>query len=125
MTSEVKWQNYLNDATEALLVDDSVDNIREHYGIPYGEGDDLIGLIESINSVMTEVQPSKQFSRHLKDELMGVEHTGVVWRIRRMPARVQMAALAAILSGFLLILQRIFLADTTSSESSSAFQEES
>lgn len=125
MTSEVKWQNYLHDATDALLTGDSIDNVRENYGISYGEDDEWIDLLEDIHTVMVQVQPSQQFSGRLKDELMGVERTGVVWSIRRVPARVQMAALAAILSGFLLILQRIFLTDSVSSENPSALQEES
>jgi hypothetical protein len=123
MKSEVKWQNYLNDATDAILAGEPVDTIREHYGIHYGD-DDLIALVENINATMVSVQPSKQFSNRLKDELMGVERTGVVWQIRRLPARVQMAAMAAILSGFLIILQRIFLANNVSGKSHSALQED-
>lgn len=123
MTSEVKWQNYLNDATEAFLAGESLEEVREEYGVPYQEAHELMSLVEEINTSLTVVEPSKQFSQHLKDELMGVERTGMVWRIRRLPARVQLAALAAILSGFLLIVQRIFwMGNHTPRES--ALQEE-
>ena len=124
MTSEIKWQNYLDEATTALLAGDSIEVVREEYGIPYHEAHQLMSLVEDINTTMVEVQPSKQYTRNLKDELMGVERTSVVWRIRRMPARVQLAALAAILSGFLIILQRIFMmGNNTPAES--ALQEDS
>jgi hypothetical protein len=124
MASEVKWQNYLNDATEAFLAGESLESLREEYGIPYQEAHDLMSLVENINNTMIEVQPSKQFSRNLKDELMGLERTGMVWRIRHLPARVQLAALAAILSGFLIILQRFFLIDSDA-RSENALQEKS
>jgi len=106
MTSDVQWQNYLNEATDAILTGDDVNGIRSRYGISHKDDTELIGLIEKLNGSFEAVQPTTQFSARLKDELMGVERTGVVWRIRRLPARVQWAAIvAAILGGVLIVIQ--------------------
>lgn len=107
MTSDVQWQNYLSEATDAILTGDSVDGIRSHYdGISYTDDKELIDLIEGLDKSFPVVEPSAQFSLRLKDELIGEERTSVVWRIRRLPARVQRAAIvAALLGGVLIVFQ--------------------
>lgn len=106
MTSDVQWQNYLNDATDAILTGESVDGVRSHYGISYTDDKELINLIENLDNSFPLVEPSPQFSLLLKDELIDVERRGVVWRIRRLPARVQWAAIVtAILGGVLIVFQ--------------------
>lgn len=113
MTSEVQWQNYLNEVTDAILLGEPSENIRSRYGINYRDDVKLIDLIEQLDNSLVPVEPSKEFTNRLKDELMGVERTGVVWRIRRLPARVQWAAIvAALLGGVLIIIQRFMSASS-------------
>jgi len=108
MTSDVQWQNYLNEASDTILAGEKVDAVRARYGISYQEDQDLIELIENLDRSFVSVEPSPQFASRLKDELVGVERSSVVWRIRRLPARVQWAAIvAAILGGVLIILQQL------------------
>ncbi len=108
MTSDVQWQNYLNEATDTILAGEKVDSVRSRYGISYQDDQELIKLIENLDKSFVQVEPSTQFTNRLKEELTGVEQTGVVWRIRRLPARVQWAAVvAAILGGVLIVLQRL------------------
>jgi len=108
MTSDVQWQNYLSDATDAILADDSVESIRDRYGIQYRDDRNLIDLIEKLDHSLVAVEPSQVFANRLHDELLGVEQTGVVGRIRRLPARVQWAAIVtALLGGGLIIIQRL------------------
>jgi hypothetical protein len=111
MTSDVKMQNLVNDVTDALLTGESVDSARRKYDVSRAESDELIHLIERINRSMEKVEPSAQFSKNLKADLLGEQRTGVVGRIRTLPARVQYAAVVAIVGGFLLILQRMFFGD--------------
>ncbi|MEO1165488.1 MAG: hypothetical protein AAFV98_17010 [Chloroflexota bacterium] len=108
MTSEVQWQNYLSDITDAVFAEDDINAIRDQYGIDFREDRDLVSLIEQLNTNLQSVQPSEKFTRNLKAELLSGERTGVVWRIRRLPARVHFAAIiAASLGGVLLVIQRL------------------
>jgi len=108
MTSDVQWQNYLTDVTNAIQTHETVDAVRARYGISHKEDKDLIDLIERLDGSMRVVQPSTQFANRLKDDLLGTQRTGVVWRIRRLPARVQWAAIVtAIIGGVLIVVQRL------------------
>ena len=108
MTSEVQWQNYLSDLTDAVFAEDDVNRIRDKYGIDFREDRDFVTLIEQLNTNLRPVQPSEKFARSLKADLLSDERTGVVWRIRRLPARVHLAAIiAASLGGVLLVIQRL------------------
>ena len=108
MTSDVQWQNYLNEASDAILAGEKVDGIRARYGISYQDDRELIELIENLDNSFVPVEPSPQFANRLREDLVGAERTGVVWRIRRLPARVQWAAIvAAILGGVLIVVQRL------------------
>jgi hypothetical protein len=113
MKSDVTWQNYLDDATDTILADKPLEPIRKLHNISANEDGKLIGLIQDLNSNLVEIKPSPQFSKQLKAELMGIEQKGVVWRIRKMPARVQIAAIIAAalggLGGALLIIQGVLI----------------
>jgi hypothetical protein len=124
MTSDVKMQNLVNDVTDALLAGENIDTVRRKHDVGRGESDDLINLIERINHSMQKVEPSSEFAKSLKADLLGEQRTGVVGRIRKLPARVQYAALVAIIGGFLLLLRRMFLGDDgTVQEDSNPAQE--
>lgn len=108
MTSDVQWQNYLSEITDAVLIGDPVEDIHMTYGIAYRDDKFFIDLIEQLDDALVTVEPTKQFSNRLKNELMGIEHTGVVGHIRRLPARVQWAAIvAAAIGGVLIVIQRL------------------
>jgi hypothetical protein len=111
MKSDVTWQNYLDEATDAILADRPLEPVRKLHNMTASEDMKLITLIQDLNCNLVEMKPSPQFSRQLKAELLGVEQKGVVWRIRKMPARVQIAAIIAAalggLGGVLLIVQGV------------------
>ena len=108
MTSDVKMQNLVNEITDALLAGDNIDSVRRKHDVSRVEADELINLIERINHSMQKVEPSQQFAKSLKADLLGQPRTGVVGQIRKLPARVQYAAVVAIVGGFLLLLRRMF-----------------
>jgi hypothetical protein len=111
MKSDVTWQNYLDEATDAILANRPLEPVRKLHNMAASEDMKLIALIQDLNCNIVEMKPSPQFSRQLKAELLGIEQKGVVWRIRKMPARVQIAAIIAAalggLGGVLLIVQGI------------------
>lgn len=109
MTSDVKVQDFLATATDAIITGDAdLDDLGLEYGISIDEVASWRPLLHQLNDTLVPVQPSARFSEQLKLELMG-EETTLLWRIRRMPARVQMAAVLALLGGFALILRGRFV----------------
>ena len=117
MTADAKMRNYLADVTDALQVGDDVDVIREQHGISGQTSEEFTKLITRLNQAYVEVTPSAEFSQRLKAELLHEQKSGLVWRIRRLPARVQFAASAALLGGFMLILRRTVSGATQVDES--------
>lgn len=115
MTSDVKMQNLMSDVTDAILAGESADGVRAQYGIPRHESDELTELVISLNKAMIQVEPSVQFTRRLKADLME-QNVSVFWRLRRMPTRVRFAAVAAVLGGFALLLQRLFIGEPETPE---------
>jgi hypothetical protein len=111
MKSDVTWQNYLDDATEAIKGAKPLEPIRKLHNMNPSEDARMIGLIQDLNANLVEMKPSAQFARQLKSDLLGIEEKGLVPRIRKMPARVQIAAVIAAalggLGGVLLIIQGI------------------
>jgi hypothetical protein len=111
MKSDVTWQNYLDDATETIKADRPLEPIRKLHNISASDDTKLIGLIQDLNANLVEIKPSAQFARQLKADLLGIEEKGLVPRIRKMPARVQIAAIIAAalggLGGIVLIIQGV------------------
>lgn len=124
MSSDVKLQNFLLDLTDALLSGESADTVRDYHDISRAESDDLVQLVQRVHHSMTPVKASYTFKRRLKADLLEQQQATVIGRIRRLPARVQLAAAAALIGGFLLIVQRFFLGDDNPNPSEeSALQE--
>jgi hypothetical protein len=127
--SDVTWQNYLEDATDAIIADKPLEPIRKLHNMTASEDGKFIGLIQDLNSNLVEIKPSPTFAKELKAELMGQEQEGVVWRIRKMPARVQIAAIIAAvlggLGGVLLIIQGIVMGMRSRSTKPNTVPEES
>ena len=115
MTSDVKMQNLMSDVTDAILSGESVDAVRTRYGVARHESDELTDLVMNLNRAMVQVEPSLQFKRRLKADLME-QNVSVFWRLRRMPTRVRFAAVAAVVGGFALILQRLFIGEPKTTE---------
>lgn len=129
MKSDVTWQNYLDDATNAIIADKPLEPIRKLHNMSSSEDAKLIGLIQDLNVNLVEIKPSAAFAKQLKADLLGVEEKGLVPRIRKMPARVQIAAIIAAvlggLGGILLLIQGIWGGMKARSTKPSTIPEES
>lgn len=123
MNSETQMQAYLSEMTDALLAGEDVERVRRQYeDIDAAERAELDDLLQRLDARLEPVTPRAEFKARLKADLLDEpQPTGVLWQIRKLPARVQMAAVAALVGGFMLIVQRRFLgedpAHSTSSES--------
>lgn len=108
MTSDVQWQNYLDELTNAVLANQATETVHAGYGITHRDDKAMRDLVGQLHETFITVDPSEAFAARLKDDLMGVERTGMVWRIRRLPARVQWAAIVtAAIGGILIVGQRL------------------
>ncbi|GEM_PF-1779085 len=104
-SSDVKMQALLDAVTVALQHDDDIDKIIRKSSIPREDVDGLVDVIHSLNANLIPVQPSAAFAEQLHSELMGAR-PNVVNRVVQMPARVHVAAILAVIIGFVLIIYR-------------------
>lgn len=106
-SSQVKMQDLLSAVTDALVADEGdVDGIVQQYDVARSEVDGLLYLIQRLHVTLTGKQPSRRFANRLKRDLIGARKWGVLWRIRSLPPRVQIAAMVAVVAGFMLVLRR-------------------
>jgi len=108
MSDENMVQDLLNDLTDVLLSEQDsrqLNRLLRHYD----EDSDqhrLLHLIQQIHRTLIWQEPSDKFTRRLKQDLMGTQESGVLARLRYLPARVQVAAGVAVVAGFMLITRR-------------------
>ena len=77
-----------------------------------GEGEEFGDLIESLTRAFEPVEPAFEFADALRAELLG-EPQSLLERLRKMPARVHIAAALALIAGCLLfVMRRLFGSDT-------------
>ena len=112
MMTDVMMQDLLSDLTDAVMLGteaEDLEAIQLQYDLsPEYTVDDLLPIIIELDDVLVEVHPRPAFAASLKSELVGVQYDRLMWRIRKLPPRVHVAALMAIMGGALLILRRRF-----------------
>ncbi len=108
MTSETNMHHLLAAVTDALIADEyaDIENIAAQYDVPRKDVNSLLHLIRRLRGTMRIAEPNPAFARRLKQDLLGKKQAGILWRIRRLPARVQVAAGLALMGGFMLLLRR-------------------
>lgn len=110
--TDTQMEDLLNSITEALFNEDcDLDEIISRYEIPRNSVDSFIELIHGLRLSLKPAQPSNEFVKSLKKELVGKESSDVFSRLRGMPGRVQIAAGIALVAGFLLISRRRILGE--------------
>ncbi|GAB4519405.1 MAG: hypothetical protein OHK0046_28230 [Anaerolineae bacterium] len=106
MTDQNHMDDLLTALTEALLDEQyDLDHLIEEYNIPRTRVDGFVDLISNLRDVLAIQQPSDDFIKHLKQELVG-SGDGLWERVRALPGRVQIAAGVALIAGFVLISRR-------------------
>lgn len=106
--SELRLENLLAAVTDAMLADEAdVDRIFERYAISRVDVEDLLALIQRLKTTLVGVRPSRRYVARLKQDLVGqAEQRNVIDRWRTLPPRVQIAAMVALLAGFVLLSRR-------------------
>jgi len=116
MRSDAQMQDLLAEVTDALLAGEDIDSIHKRYGISREECEEMIQIVKDLNHTMVKMTPSPEFARRLKADLVGERRTGVMWRLQRLPAHVQMAAVAALFGGIMVFFRRRFLGDESATQ---------
>lgn len=106
--SEVRLENLLAAVTDAMLADETdLDRIFERYAISRSDVQDLLGIIQRLKVTLVGVRPGRRYVARLKHDLVAQsEQRNVIDRWRTLPARVQIAAVLALLAGFVLLSRR-------------------
>lgn len=109
--SELKTQDLLDSVTESIQRGGDVESADLESPQPDAREAGLISIIRDLDSTLVAVEPSAEFSDQLRSQLLG-ERSSVMKRVRQMPARVHVAAVLAVIAGFVLLWTRR-LSDTT------------
>lgn len=111
----------LSALTDAIIADDvAIDGIVNRYGVPRNEVEPFVHLVRRLHVVLVGVRPSRRFVRRLQTELLGQQRVGVIGRIRYLPPRVQIAAMIAVVAGFMLLSRRRIALDARKAAASLA-----
>ncbi|MDE2859643.1 MAG: hypothetical protein OXN94_17485 [Chloroflexota bacterium] len=103
--ADAKAQDFVDDITGALQQGNSLDPLVD---LPDGAREevvDLVSVIQGLRDTLLPVEPSAEFAAHLKTQLLESE-AGLAARLRKMPARLHVAAILALFAGFSLLLSR-------------------
>ncbi len=110
--ADAKAQDLVDNITGALQQGNSPDPIVDLSDGAHDEYVDLVSLIQGLRDTLVPVEPSAEFAAHLKTQLL-ISEAGLVARLRKMPARLHVAAILALFAGFSLLLsRRLFGAST-------------
>lgn len=110
--ADEKTQDFVDNITGALQQGNSLDSLVDLSDGVHEEYADLVSVIQDLRDTLLPVEPSAEFAAHLKTQLLESE-AGLVARLRKMPARLHVAAILALCAGFSLLLsRRLFGAST-------------
>jgi len=102
-----KLYTALTDAISNEASDEEINALIEAHQVPHNKDvDRMVALILRLHATLLGVQPSPRFVRELRRDLLAAYQDGLVHRIRRLPARVQLAALLVMIGGFAMIFTR-------------------
>lgn len=112
ISNNSELQDLLSAVTDALLAEGSdMDTILAQYNVPRASVIQLTQLIRRLHLALVGVQPSKRYVERLRHDLLGTTNSGLVRRVRYLPARVQIATGIAVIAGFMLLTRRRMMGD--------------
>ena len=117
MTTNSRTQDLLDILTEAVLgKQDNLDDIIQQHNIPHDQIEGLVDLVQKLHAVFVNQQPSGNFIKQLKRDLLG-QNDQVLAPLRNLRGRAQIAAGAAGLAAFAgvtLMIARRYLGESSS-----------
>lgn len=110
--AEIRTQDALEALTAGLQAGEDVETVVAQTAATGSSAEHYVDIVQALHNNLKPEEPSREFSAALLDDLLG-EQTGMIQRVRQMPARVHVAAALALIAGFMLFLmRRIFGSDT-------------
>ncbi len=104
--SELAVQNLLSALTDSIHNGEpTYSHLYAQYGIQQPEYSAYERIIQRLSTTLVPVKPQRRYVGRLKRDLMGME-MNVITRIRFLPARVQIAAIIAVIAGALILLRK-------------------
>ena len=98
--TDVEMRELLDDITSAVQQRQDVERLARQSSLPRADVDGLVEIISELDSTLIPIEPRAEFADHLRSQLL-TDGQGVMQRWREMPARVHVAALLAVMAGFL------------------------
>ncbi len=114
-SSDSQAQDMLEAITVGIQAGDEIENVSRQTGASSAGMQGYAEIIQALQSILTPMEPRREFARQLHADLLD-QQQGVVERMRQMPARVQIAAILALIAGCLLFLTRRLFGSETSPE---------
>lgn len=102
-------REFLYDATDVMLehpLDARALAYKHH--VTLDEATIYIDMVAQLDATLVDVQPSTQFRRQLRTELLGEPQRTALGRLRNMPPRLQWAAGVALLAAMALLGRKRF-----------------
>lgn len=107
-SADSQTSNLLDAITSRLQGGEAVDPLLAQHEDASGELDEVVEIMQSLHASLKPLSPSQDFADGLRAELLD-GRPDVVRRLRRMPARVHVAAILAVFAGCVLfLLRRLF-----------------
>lgn len=97
-------QDFVENVTDALQQGQSIDPFIRMASASDDQAD-LLAIIQALSETMRPIEPSADYAARLKRHLQ-IGDGGFFLRLRRMPARLHIAAILAVFAGFSLLLSR-------------------
>ena len=111
-TAELKTEDLLDNVTMSIQRGEDPELADADSQPPAPDVNELIEIVSDLDATLTAVEPGPEFSARLRAQLLG-ERSSVMKRVRQMPARVHVAAMLAVIAGFLLLWTRKLSDSTT------------
>lgn len=109
MANDIQTENFLDAITSAILAElpaEQLDVLANEHRMPRAEAQSLVQLVNRLHQTLDVVRPNKAYAERIKRELYAQYDPSLMGRLRRLPARVQLATLLVFLGGFLFISRR-------------------
>jgi hypothetical protein len=102
-------QDFLYEATDVMLEHPlDVSSLAYKHNLAVDEATGYTDMLLRLDASLVDVQPSKQFRRELRKELLGEPQRTVLGRLRNLPPRLQWAAGVALLAAMALLGRKRF-----------------
>ncbi len=107
-SADIQTRDWLDAITERLQSGEAIEPLPAQAEADQGELDEVLEIMQSLQASLQPLSPSQDFADGLRAELLAGRGS-VVKGLRKLPARVSIAAILALFAGCVLfMLRRLF-----------------